>query len=198
MVGEPNPKKRNPTSRLKGVVYFLAPLTAVLLYFGITSDKLGHWLKDAARPFFHRSSIHAPAAHYCIELQVQKTGIDYGYYETKPGTLDVSDGNEEWVTSEPNPNDTSHLQDWWTPDFRFWEKFNVVDNYVPPGSATAYAKYQYVLVLPAYGSDWMLLSDFLTEYPQYKAIQAEKQKFFIADGMPNLDKPLCINPPKDH
>jgi serine/threonine protein kinase len=130
---------------------------------------------------------------YCLTIAPNQLRI---YYQTRPGTT-ISNGNEAWVVSAPSQNsenDYGQLQDWWTPEFQWWEQLNTAAGYTPPGSGTTYDKYQYVLIL-ANGSDansWESLSDFFSTHPSASQhTEAVERQFFITVGIPNLNAPMC-------
>jgi hypothetical protein len=120
----------------------------------------------------------------------------YTYYHTTPGTT-VSSGNEAWVVSAPSSNsenDYGQLQDWWTPEFQWWEQLNTAANFTPPGSNVTYGRYQYVLILPdgTNANSWESLSSFFATHPAAdQSTEAAERQLFITAGIPNLNAPAC-------
>jgi hypothetical protein len=141
------------------------------------------------------SHVRSAGAAYCVVHEPDKLNI---YYRTQPGTT-VSNGDEAWVVSAPSTtgnseDDQGQLQDWWTPEFQWWEQFNKAAGFTPTGSGVIYSKYQYVLVL-SNGNDpnsWERPQMFFAAHPgtDPKA-EATQRRFFITVGIPNLGAPTC-------
>jgi serine/threonine protein kinase len=136
--------------------------------------------------FVWLNSSTATSAAYCMVSEPDGVNI---YYQTRAGTTAESDGNEAWAT-ENSPG--SQLQQWWTPEFKWWEQFNTIADYTPRGSNITYGKYQYVLILPSVPGSWESPMDFFATHPGADPqTEAKERQYFITVGIPHLNAPAC-------
>ena len=179
----PTPRGTRPVTTVIGIGAALA--AAIIAIVGVFS--LAHPGSSAT------DQTGASTDGYC--LAKQSSGL-YFYYQTARGSS-TSDGTLEWATSLPiqnSKNDNSRLQDWWTPEFQWWEELNTASGYTPPGSNLTYGKYKYILILPdgTNASSWEPLPRFFVSHrsasPQ---TEADERKFFIDVGIPHLNSPAC-------